>query len=101
MVAFYFDQHVPAAVARGLRLRGVDIVTAWEDGRSLLEDKLLLERATALDRTLVTQDEDFLAIASEWQSEGRDFAGIVYAHQLRIGVGRFVADVKKALDVSR
>jgi len=29
---FFFDQHVPRAIALGLRLRGVDVVTAAEDG---------------------------------------------------------------------
>jgi hypothetical protein len=29
---FYMDQNVPRAIAIGLRLRGVDVVTAYEDG---------------------------------------------------------------------
>lgn len=92
--AFYFDQHVPAAVTRGLRLRKVDLITAFEDGNATLDDPLLLARATSLGRTLVTQDEDFLAIARAWQSEGREFAGIIYAHQLRIGIGQFINDLE-------
>ena len=51
-------------------------------------------RAQALARVLVTQDEDFLAIASAWQRAGREFAGIVYAHQLRVGVGQFIGDLE-------
>jgi predicted nuclease of predicted toxin-antitoxin system len=85
VVAFLFDQHVPVAVSNGLRLREVNVLTAFEDGSSALEDEALLARATALGRVLVTQDEDFLGIAIEWQRDGRDFAGIVYAHQLRVG----------------
>lgn len=92
--AFYLDQHVPAAVARGLRLRHVDLITAFEDGNAALDDESLLERATSLSRTLVTQDEDFLAIASARQAEDREFAGIIYAHQLRIGIGRFISDLE-------
>jgi hypothetical protein len=26
--------------------------------------------------------------------EGREFRGIVYAHQLRIGIGRFISDLE-------
>ena len=103
MTAFYLDQHVPVAIARGLRLRGVDIVTAYEDGNAALDDEPLLQRASALGRILVTQDDDFLAIASAWQAAGREFAGIVYAHQLRIGIGRFIADLEliaKAAEMS-
>jgi len=33
-VALYMDQHVPRAIAAGLRLRGVDVLTAYEDGAS-------------------------------------------------------------------
>ena len=94
MIAFYFDQHVPIAIARGLRLRGVDVVTAYEDGNAALDDEPLLHRATALGRIMVTQDDDFLAIASAWQAAGREFAGLVYAHQMRIGIGRFIADLE-------
>ena len=94
MIAFYFDQHVPAAITRGLRLRDVEIITAFEDGNAALDDESLLVRSTSLERTLVTQDEDFLAIASAWKADGRDFTGLVYAHQLRIGIGRFIADLE-------
>ena len=94
MVAFLFDQHVPAAVANGLRVRGVEVLTAWEDGSSALDDEPLLDRAQVLARVLVTQDEDFLEIASAWQREGREFAGIVYAHQLRVGIGQFIGDLE-------
>ena len=39
------DHHVPAAVSAGLRSRGVDVLTAAEDGSAALEDEPLLERA--------------------------------------------------------
>lgn len=94
MIAYYCDQHVPVAVVRGLRLRGVDVITAFEDGNAALDDELLLQRATSLNRVLITQDEDFLAIASVWQASELEFAGVVYTHQLRIGVGRFIADLE-------
>jgi hypothetical protein len=34
-LAFYMDHHVPRAVTLGLRLRGVDVLTAYEDGAIL------------------------------------------------------------------
>jgi len=36
------DVHVPAAITRGLLLRGVDIITAQLDGTTALEDPALL-----------------------------------------------------------
>ena len=41
----YLDHNVRSAVAVGLRRRGVDVLTAAEDGRERLEDEALLARA--------------------------------------------------------
>lgn len=37
----YMDHHVPVAVTEGLRLRRVDVLTAYEDGTAQVEDSLL------------------------------------------------------------
>jgi len=37
-IRFYFDEHIPAAVAEGLRRRRVDVLTVQEAGRSGLSD---------------------------------------------------------------
>jgi hypothetical protein len=52
------DVHAPLAITQGVRQRGVDVITAQEDGSGRLEDALLLDRATQLERVLFTQDED-------------------------------------------
>ena len=80
--AFYMDVHVPSAVTVGLRRRDVDVMTSQEDGTQEADDVALLQRATDLGRALFTQDDDLLAIAASWQQEGREFAGVVYSHQL-------------------
>jgi len=54
------DVHVPYAVTIALRLRGVDVLTAQEDGSQKLEDAALLDRATTLGRILFTRDDDLL-----------------------------------------
>ena len=89
---FYFDQHVPAAIGRALRLRGVEVLTAYEDGSDRLEDEPLLLRATALSRILFTQDEDLLA--HRYQKAERFFAGVVYAHQQHVSIGRCINDLE-------
>lgn len=81
------DQHVQRAVTVGLRRRGIDVLTAFGDGSSELDDAPLLDRAALLDRVLFTQDDDHLAEAARRQREGRGFAGLVYAHQQRVTVG--------------
>ena len=56
-LTLYMDQHVPKAITVGLRLRGVDVVTAYEDGAAELKDSELLDRAQTLKRVLFTQDD--------------------------------------------
>jgi len=48
MTALYLDVHVPAAIAAELRRRGVDVLTAQEDGATELEDDDLLIRASSI-----------------------------------------------------
>ena len=58
------DVHVPHAITRGLRRRGVDVLTAQEDGATEMLDPDLLDRAASLGRILFTRDQDLLAIAA-------------------------------------
>lgn len=88
------DVHVRRAVTNGLRLRGVDVLTAQQDGHDRASDSDLLDRATELGRVLFSQDDDLLREAAERQDRGHSFAGVVYAHQLKVAVGRCVADLE-------
>ncbi len=90
----YMDHHAPRAIINGLRLRGVDVLTAYEDGTSELEDPDLLDRAAALGCVLFTQDDDLLVEATRRQQTGGTFHGIIYAHQLRASIGRCVEDLE-------
>jgi hypothetical protein len=75
---YYFDQHAPGPVASGLRTQGIDVLTAEQDGHKGIADELIFERATLLGRIMVTNDSDFLAIATRWRRSGRHFAGLAY-----------------------
>lgn len=88
------DQHVPQVITTGLRIRGVDVQTAFEDRSHEFDDEKLLVRANSLGRILFTQDDDLLAIAQRWQRDGNLFAGLVYGHQLKLPIGRAVADLE-------
>jgi hypothetical protein len=68
-IALYMDQHVPRAITTGLRLRGVDVITAYEDGTGRMDDSELLDRAGELGRVLFT-------------------------HQLRVSIGTCVHDLE-------
>jgi len=88
------DVNVRQAITDGLRLRGVDVLTAQEDGARRLSDTLLLDRATTLGRVLFSQDRDLLREAAERQRRDVPFAGVIYAHQLEATVGQCVKDLE-------
>jgi hypothetical protein len=93
-IVFYMDHHVPRAITLGLQLRGVEVLTAYEDGGSELDDVALLDRAGILHRVLFTRDDDLLAEASRRQKAGIPFWGVIYAHQLRASIGTCVRDLE-------
>jgi hypothetical protein len=92
-VRFYMDVHVPRAVVIALRLRGVDVLTAQEDGADETDDIDLLLRASFLCRILVTQDADLLREGVALRRTGVEFAGVIYGHQLLVGVGQMIEDL--------
>jgi hypothetical protein len=73
---------------------GVDVLTAYEDGTSELEDPDLLDRTGALERGLCTRDDDLVAEATKRQRTGIAFRGVIYAHQLRVSIGTCVQDLE-------
>ena len=93
-VPLYLDHHVDAAIADGLRRRGVDVLTCREDGTTTWDDDRLLGRATELRRALFSQDDDLLVIAHRWQAENRQFAGLIYGHQLDLTIGQAIRDLE-------
>lgn len=67
------DVHVPYAITTALLLRGVDVLTAQEDGSRELEDAALLNRATTLGRIMFTRDDDLLREGVVRQKRGEAF----------------------------
>lgn len=63
-VPLLLDAHIPRAIAVGLRLRGVDVLTALDDGSERLSDADLLDRARELGRALFTFNDDLPAEAA-------------------------------------
>jgi hypothetical protein len=88
------DHHVPRAIALGLRLRHVDVLTAYEDQTHELDDPGLLDRATSLGRVLFTQDDDLLVEATHRQRLGLPFGGVIYAHQETVSIGQSIQELE-------
>ena len=93
-ITLYMDHHVPRAITAGLRSRGVDVLTAYEDNAHEIDDPALLDRAGALKRVLFTRDDDLLIEASKRQRESKSFFGVIYAHQLQVPIGTCIQDLE-------
>jgi hypothetical protein len=76
-IRLYFDEHVPLAVFRALRRRGIDVVRAQDVGLHPAEDEEHLAYATREGRVVMTQDADFLRL----HAAGSQHRGIAYAPQ--------------------
>jgi len=76
-IKFYTDEHVPKAIVKGLRRRGVDVLTTQEAGMMGASDEEHLVFAMTQGRVIITQDDDFLRL----HAKGVKHGGIVYAHQ--------------------
>lgn len=76
-VRYYTDEHVASAVIRGLRQRGIDVLSVPEAEMRGATDESHLAFALAQGRVIFTQDTDFLRLAAS----GAAHAGVVYAQQ--------------------
>lgn len=76
-IRYYTDEHVAQAVVRGLRQRGIEVLSVPEAGLRGANDEEHLALAYAQSRVVFTQDADFLRLAAA----GYNHAGIVYAAQ--------------------
>jgi len=93
-IRLYMNHNVPSAITAGLRVLGVDVLTAYEDGRHELDDPALLDRAGELGRVLFTRDDDLVIEAVRRQRTDIPFQGLVYAHQLRVSIGAAISDLE-------
>lgn len=93
-IRIYMDHHVSRSITLGLRIRHIDVLTAYEDQSHDIPDTDLLDRATALGRVLFSQDDDLLAEATQRQRNGVSFGGVIYAHQTEVSIGQCVHDLE-------
>lgn len=76
-IRFYSDEHVQTSVVKGLRLRGVDVLTTQQAGMLGASDEDHLALAASHGMVIFTQDDDFLRL----HTRGINHTGIVYARQ--------------------
>jgi hypothetical protein len=90
----YMDVHIPMAITRQLRLRGVDVVTATEEKTNELDDNGLLDLAGEQGRVIFTHDIRFKAMAENRQRANQPFAGLIYGHAEGASLGQYVRDLE-------
>jgi len=93
-IRFLTDEHIPNAVANGLRARGIDASTAREAEQLGSSDAALLDFARTEGRVLITADADHLRLPAA----GVPHAGILFAPPdarigLLIGGAMLIAEV--------
>jgi predicted nuclease of predicted toxin-antitoxin system len=60
-IRFHLDEHVPHAVARGLRRLGIDVTTTTDGGLLGSGDAEQMAYALFQRRVVFSEDDDFLA----------------------------------------
>jgi len=82
-IRFHLDESCDPRIAAGLRLHGIDVTTSNDAGLLNTPDAAQLAFAIAQNRVMITQDTDFLRIATS----GQEHSGIVYfaAHSRSVG----------------
>ena len=90
------DENIAPDVVAGLRVRGCDVLTAWDEQLIGHPDARVLEHATSQGRVVVTHDVAFGRSAIR---TGAPFVGVIYLRPGHIS-GEFVLAVIDALRAS-
>jgi hypothetical protein len=88
-IRFYFDEDaMDADLIHALRIRGVDVTSALEQGMIRRLDSEHLEFATSQGRVLYSFNVgDFQRLHYEVLTQGKPHAGIVLGQQQKYGLG--------------
>ncbi len=87
-IQFHLDEHIPRALASGLKRRGIDVTTSQDSSLPGTSDLEQLSFAVNESRVLVTRDDDFL----KRHARGIEHSGIVFVAR-PIEIGRFVREL--------
>jgi predicted nuclease of predicted toxin-antitoxin system len=86
VIRFHLDENVHHGVARGLRLRGIDVTTTTDAGLVEATDEGQFQFAIREGRVFVTHDADFLRA----DFTVRPHAGIVFVAKGAHSIGEIV-----------
>ncbi|MBC8183111.1 DUF5615 family PIN-like protein [candidate division KSB1 bacterium] len=95
MLKIYTDENVESAIAKGLRRRNIDAMSANEMNNLGLKDEQQLEYAVSIRASFFTYDNDFFKIAKDWSDSGKNHFGIFYVHPLSSTIGECIRKLKE------
>lgn len=90
MLKGYADVHVQFPIVQGLRARDMDVVTAQDRNQQEADDDELLNQAYLDERVMLSNDHDFLRIASQRSNAGETFAPIYFWPQQSRSIGEMI-----------
>jgi predicted nuclease of predicted toxin-antitoxin system len=85
-IRFHLDEHVPHAVADGLRRLGIDVTTTTDAGLLGATDVQQIAYGIGEGRVTFTEDDDLLVLSAA----GVEHAGIGYCHQNTRSIGQII-----------
>src|SRR5512135_1271823 len=94
-IRFHLDENCSAAIAQGLRRRGIDTSTTPEADLLTASDEQQTAYARAEGRVIFTSDKDFLRI----NAAGIPHAGIVYCRQGKRSLGGIIQGLTEIWEV--
>ena len=99
-IQFYLDEDAEQrALVKGLRERGLDVLTAWEAGMVGRTDDEQLQYAVAHERVLYSLNVgDFAKLHKEYLAAGRKHYGIVVIPSQRYDVGEKIRRLAELAD---
>lgn len=89
LLKYYTDAHISRQVVAQLRYRQVDVIRCQEVDLTNASDSMHLEYAANHGYAVVTHDDDFLIIHSNWRRQSRTHGGVFFVQphlQGNIGV---------------
>lgn len=94
MISIQCDEHVKSAIIKGLKARGLIVYGVEDENLKGISDKDLLEHCIKTCRVLLTNDDDFLSMASD-----KEHHGIIFITTQFASVGNIIRAVIKLSDI--
>lgn len=95
MISIYLDEHIPATIARGLKRRGIDVLTTQDAGLSGSSDLEQLAFCKKFERVIVTFDSDYLILVEQ----GVEHNGVFYCAANKYSTGELITALRIACEV--